>query len=211
MLNIKNLRKEYHSKPLDLKDLESNPFKQFESWFQEAVRLKIEEPNAMILATVSKEGHPSSRVVLLKQVDTGFVFFTNYKSQKGQDLEVQPFASLTFYWKELKRQIHIAGFVKKTSRQESEDYFHSRPRSSQIAAWASRQSEPISDRDELEKAFVSFEKQFEGRNVDIPSYWGGFRLLPVRFEFWQGRESRLHDRYEYCLEGDLWHIQRLSP
>ena len=171
------------------------------------------EPNAMVVATVDTQGRPSGRTVLLKGVDErGFTFFTNYQSRKGQELEENPNAALVFYWPDLERQVTVAGEVTKVSREESEAYFHSRPRGSQIGAWASRQSSILQSRSELEQAEKDFETRFAGKPVPLPPHWGGYRLVPDRIEFWQGRSSRLHDRFQFVRNNDgTWSVNRLSP
>lgn len=212
MFNINTLRKEYRLKSLDLNHLNPDPFLQFMAWFQEVLQAKVEEPNAMTLATASATGRPSCRTVLLKAVDgRGFLFFTNYHSRKGQELESNPFACVTFYWKELERQVIIEGGVERLTREESEQYFMSRPRGSQISAWASQQDSLLRAREELEEAFRYYEKLYEGKSIPTPPYWGGFRLIPEQFEFWQGREDRMHDRLRYRFEQGKWKIERLAP
>lgn len=212
MLNIKDLRREYTLKPLDLSDLNTDPFLQFSVWFEEAQQAGILELNAMNLATASLEGHPSCRTVLLKQMDEkGFSFFTNYNSCKGQELAKNPYACINFYWAALERQVIIKGQVETLSRQESENYFATRPKGSQIATWASHQSQIVNSRKELEEAYRHFEKMYEEKIVPLPPYWGGYRLVPTSFEFWQGRANRLHDRFRYLLEEKNWKIARLSP
>ncbi len=212
MLNISNLRKEYQLKSLDLNTLNPDPFLQFKIWFQEAQQAQVMESNAMSLATVSAQGRPSCRIVLLKGLDTkGLLFFTNYESRKGRDLLSTPFACVTFFWAELERQVIIEGAVEKLTRQESATYFASRPRGSQLGAWASYQDQIIDSRQVLEEAYRYFETLYEGRPVPIPPYWGGYRLLPECFEFWQGRASRLHDRFHYLFKDNSWHIERLAP
>lgn len=212
MLNIKNLRQEYRLKSLDIVNLNSDPFLQFHLWFKEAQEAQVLEPNAFTLATASAEGRPSSRTILLKGMDEkGFLFFTNYQSRKGRDLSVNPFGCMTFYWAELERQVILDGCVEKISQEESEAYFASRPRSSQLGSWASHQDQTIESREELETAYRNYEQEFEGKPVPKPPYWGGYRLLPVRFEFWQGRQNRLHDRLRYLLTDVTWKIERLAP
>ncbi len=197
--------------PLKKFTVDKNPFKQFESWYQEILKSDIKEPSAMTLATADKSGSPSARIVLLKGFDeNGFLFFTNYESRKGKELIENPAAELLFYWMDLQRQVRISGKVEKTSKDESEKYFTTRPLQSRIGAWASKQGEIIPDREYLEKRFSKFEKKFKD-NVPLPSNWGGFRLIPERFEFWQGRESRLHDRICYLKKNKEWEIVRLSP
>lgn len=212
MLNINDLRKDYRLKSLDLSDLNSNPFLQFHAWFEEARQVQSLELNAMVVATASREGRPSCRTLLLKQIDDkGFIFFTNYDSRKGRELAQNPFACATFYWAEIERQVILDGKIEKLSRQESETYFASRPRESQLGAWASHQDQILNSRKELEEAYHHFEKVFENQVVPMPPYWGGYRLLPERFEFWQGRMNRLHDRFRYLLKGNEWQIDRLAP
>lgn len=194
-------------------DVDANPFKQFEKWFQQAQAAVPILPNAMTLGTASREGVPSARVVLLKDFDErGFVFFTNYQSQKGRELEENPIATLSFYWAQPARQVRIAGRASRTSRSESEAYFHTRPIDSQLGAWASNQSEVIRSREVLERRMAELSKQYEGKKIPLPPYWGGYRIAPFAFEFWQNRASRLHDRIRYTLssEGD-WVIERLAP
>ncbi|MDO8549823.1 MAG: pyridoxamine 5'-phosphate oxidase [Ignavibacteria bacterium] len=197
--------------PLTKSIVDKNPFKQFEIWYQEILKSDVKEPTAMTLATASKKGFPSARTVLLKEYDEkGFLFFTNYESRKGKELIENPAAELLFYWMDLQRQVRISGKVEKTDREDSEQYFKTRPLKSRIGAWASKQSEIIPDREYLEKRFSEFEKKFKD-DVPLPSNWGGFRLIPERFEFWQGRESRLHDRICYLKKNKEWEIVRLSP
>ena len=198
---------------LSKKDVDPNPFHQFNQWFQEAVASVPILPEAMALATANKEGRTSTRTVLLKQFDeSGFVFFTNYESLKSKELEENPSAALVFHWRELERQICITGEVQRTSRQESESYFHSRPRQSQIAVHASRQSQVIESRQELEESFARLAKELEGQEVPLPAYWGGYRLAPVTIEFWQNQRDRLHDRLRYTRRSDgKWRLERLSP
>lgn len=210
-MNLAELRKEYTLSGLTEEKTSKNPFEQFTFWFDEAQKAEIEEPNAMVLSTVSPEGVPSARIVLLKQVDeNGFVFFTNYRSHKGNDLESNPNGNLLFFWKELQRQVRIQGIVRKISKEQSADYFYSRPLESRIGAWASEQSSVIENREVLEERFLHFQEEF-GEEVPLPDYWGGYSLIPNYFEFWQGRPSRLHDRIAYVLEKSLWVKKRLSP
>ena len=209
--NIANIRNEYNLKGLHELDLDVNPLNQFSKWFQEAVDSGLDEPNAMLLSTV--EGtRPSARIVLLKDLDSGFLFFTNYKSKKGNDIENNPQVALTFFWKELERQVRIEGKVEKTSAQESDDYFASRPMGSQIGAWVSDQSEVIESRETIEQKTKIYTEKFEGSTIPRPPHWGGYRVVPHYIEFWQGRPSRLHDRlvYEQGEDGN-WKIGRLSP
>jgi pyridoxamine 5'-phosphate oxidase len=197
---------------LDESTIDPDPIKQFQAWFDDAINAGLILPEAMTVATSTKDGRPSARVLLLKQVDQdGFVFFTNYLSAKSQDLDENPYASLVFWWPPLEKQVRIEGRVIKTSRQESQQYFSTRPRESQIGAWASRQSAEISGRDELENRSAEFEQLYAGRPVDCPEHWGGYRLTPDRIEFWKGREGRLHDRIVYERQADGWTTKRLAP
>lgn len=192
---------------------ELNPFHQFTRWWKEALDSSIDEVNAMTLATADKQGIPTARIVLLKDyTEEGFVFFTNYLSRKGRELDENPHATLLFFWKELERQVRIEGIIVKVDERESDDYFHSRPMGSKIGAWSSPQSKVISDRSVIEKNVQQYEQQFAGQSViPRPPHWGGYRLKPSYIEFWQGRESRLHDRIAYSLEDGSWKIQRLAP
>lgn len=211
IMTIEDLRREYSSSSLDEKEVDINPFKQFHHWFEEVKKSDIIEPNAMVIATATPNGVPSSRTVLLKGFsESGFLFFTNYHSQKANELMLNPNISVTFLWKELERQVHIRGTVEKTSIEESAKYFAKRPRKSQLGAWSSIQSSKVT-REDLEKKYREYEQKFEGKDVPLPPFWGGFRITPFYFEFWQGRESRLHDRISYSLENGNWVIHRLSP
>lgn len=198
---------------LDEKRVERDPIKQFQIWLDEAFAAKLPLPEAMNLATATPEGRPSSRMVLLKQVDhDGFVFFTNYHSAKAAQLEVNPYAALVFYWAQLERQVRVEGKVERTSPEESEAYFQTRPRESQIGAWASPQSSVIADREVLEQRARELEEYYRDRDIECPGHWGGYRLRPDRIEFWKGRVGRLHDRilYEFLSDG-TWTIKRLAP
>jgi pyridoxamine 5'-phosphate oxidase len=208
-----DLRRDYALAGLTEKDLAREPFRQFEKWFGEAEAAKIVDPNAMVLATASRDGRPSARTVLLRGLDgRGFVFYTSYESRKGRELEANPRATLLFVWHVLERQVTIEGALARVPREESETYFHSRPRASQLAAWASQQSSIIAGRSVLEDGLKVLEKKYAGREVPLPPFWGGFRLVPESVEFWQGRRSRLHDRLRYrrSADGD-WTVERLGP
>ena len=198
---------------LDENRIETDPIKQFQLWFDEAIAAKLPMPEAMSLATVTPDCRPTSRMVLLKQIDGyGFVFFTNYDSAKAKQLEINPYAALVFYWPQLERQVRIEGKVTKTSHEESEAYFKTRPRESQIGAWASPQSEVIPAREVLEQRARELTELYCDREIDCPANWGGFRLTPDRIEFWKGRVGRLHDRILYELQPDeSWAIKRLAP
>lgn len=211
---IRNIRTDYTQHSLDEKDVTANPLEQFQKWMQEAIQSAVHEPNAMHLATVKPNGRPAGRVVLLRGLDeAGFSFFTNYNSDKGQQLMELGFAALTFFWPELERQIRIEGSIVQLSDQENDDYFYSRPRGNRLGAWASPQSQPIANRQELEKMAQLLEARYpEPQVVPRPPHWGGFRLLPDSVEFWQGRASRLHDRIRYRKQADQsWFIERLAP
>jgi pyridoxamine 5'-phosphate oxidase len=209
---ISDLRKEYTLKGLDAVDVSENPINQFRRWFDAALAAGVPEPNAMHVSTVTAEGRPDGRIVLLKEVsDAGFVFYTNYESRKGQELAANPFAALTFFYQSLEQQIRIEGRVEKVSPDESTAYFHSRPRGSQIGAWVSNQSHTIDDRDVLKTRQQALEAQFADQEIPRPDHWGGYRVVPDAIEFWQGRPSRLHDRIRYRLENGIWLIERLAP
>ncbi len=210
--SIAAIRKDYSAKSLFKTDVDKNPIDQFNKWFKEATHAEMEEVNAMTLSTATKQGKPSARIVLLKGIDNnGFVFFTNYNSTKGQQLAENPFAALTFFWKELERQVRIEGTVQKISEQDSITYFNSRPYKSRVGAWVSDQSKPLISRVELMRKFTLKAATFIGQKVPKPNFWGGYILMPTRIEFWQGRPSRLHDRINYSLENGKWHVERLSP
>ncbi len=197
---------------LDEKTIDRDPIKQFQRWFDEAVAANLPLPEAMTLATATPDGKPSARMVLLKQVDEdGFVFFTNYTSAKAEQLDANPHAALVFYWSRLDRQVRVEGIVVRTSEEESRDYFRTRPRESQIGAWASAQSQMISSRDVLEQRAQELEDRYRDREIDCPEYWGGYRLKPERIEFWKSRVGRLHDRILYERDSGGWTISRLAP
>ncbi|HEU4869528.1 MAG TPA: pyridoxamine 5'-phosphate oxidase [Pyrinomonadaceae bacterium] len=200
------------SEGLDEKTIDRDPIKQFQTWFNDAFEAKLPLPEAMTLATATPDGKPSARMVLLKQVDhDGFVFYTNYNSAKAQQLDANPYAALVFYWAKLDRQVRIEGSISRTSREESLAYFATRPRESQIGAWASEQSEVIESRAILEQRAEELEHKYRDREIDCPEHWGGYRLKPERIEFWKSRIGRLHDRILYEREGDAWTITRLAP
>ena len=197
---------------LDEKVIDRDPIRQFQSWLNDAIAAKLPLPEAMTLATASPDGKPSARMVLLKQVDhDGFVFYTNYRSAKAAQLDANPYAALVFYWAQLDRQVRVEGSVTRTSPEESRDYFRTRPRESQIGAWASEQSETISGREVLEQRALELETQYCDREIDCPEHWGGYRLNPERIEFWKSRIGRLHDRILYQRTNGGWSISRLAP
>lgn len=208
---IQNLRRQYSKSTLSVSSVSKDPFKQFEKWFQDVMNSGFLEPNAMTLATASKTGKPSARVVLLKGVhDNGFVFYTNYRSKKGKDIEENPYGCLLFYWDKLERQIRIEGKIEKVSQEESEKYFNTRPYKSRVGAWASKQSTVIESRSAIVKEFLKYMMKFK-THVPLPDVWGGYSLTPDAFEFWQGRPNRLHDRIRYSKSKDAWKIERLAP
>jgi pyridoxamine 5'-phosphate oxidase len=210
--NVADLRKDYTLQSLSESDINPNPVIQFKKWFDQANSAQLPEPNAMTLATARPDGQPSARMVLLKDFDhRGFVFFTNYNSNKGQELAANPQAALVFWWAELERQVRIVGTVEKISPQQSDSYFEMRPPNSRLGAWASNQSEVIVGREILEQQLQEFQSKYENQEIPRPPHWGGYRVIPTAIEFWQGRPSRLHDRFLYTRRGNHWEIQRLSP
>ena len=210
---IADIRRDYILQSLTEEDTADNPFDQFTKWWQEASNSEIDEVNAMTLATATKEGIPTARVVLLKGYnETGFIFFTNYNSRKGRDLAENPHASLNFFWKELERQVRIDGIIEKIAPEESDEYFASRPVGSRLGAWSSPQSTVIANRKIIEDNFLKYEKKFGTGNIPRPDHWGGYLVKPTHMEFWQGRSSRLHDRIQYTLQNNnQWKRERLAP
>ena len=212
-INIAAIRRDYQMQSLLEKDVDANPFNQFNAWWDDALKSDLDEVNAMTLATASATGIPSARIVLLKSVsEEGFVFFTNYNSSKGKELEENPNACLVFFWKELERQIRITGKVKKVTPAESDEYYQSRPEGSRIGAWASPQSTVIESREVIENNIVKVVEQFAGSEITRPPHWGGYAVIPTIIEFWQGRPNRLHDRLQYSkIQDGSWRIERLAP
>jgi pyridoxamine 5'-phosphate oxidase len=209
---LQKLRTEYLTKGLSEADIDVDPVNQFTNWFQQSVEVGIQEPNAMIVATATSDGKPSVRAVLMKECTAkGISFFTNYESRKGKELASNPFVSALFFWEALKRQVRVEGIVEKLPRNLSDQYFHMRPIDSQISAMTSHQSTIIPNRDVLEERFQQLKHDYEGKQIPLPDYWGGYLIKPSLFEFWQGRENRLHDRLRYRLDDGKWIIERLSP
>ncbi|WP_171843068.1 pyridoxamine 5'-phosphate oxidase [Carbonactinospora thermoautotrophica] len=213
MAQLAAMRRAYRTAGIDVGDLDPNPYIQLERWLKDAIHAELPEPNAMVLATASADGWPSARTVLLKAYDeNGLVFYTNYGSRKGRELAENPRACVVFPWHDLDRQVIVAGRVEKVSREETEAYFRTRPHGSQLGAWASRQSEVIPSRDVIERRYAELARRWpEGTQVPVPDFWGGYRLRAERFEFWQGRDNRLHDRLRYRLADGSWLVERLSP
>ncbi|MBV8886144.1 MAG: pyridoxamine 5'-phosphate oxidase [Chroococcidiopsidaceae cyanobacterium CP_BM_RX_35] len=212
-ISVADIRKDYTLQGLSEADADPNPFQQFHKWFNQALQAQLPEPNAMTVATVTPDSKPRARMVLLKNFDArGFVFYTNYKSQKGQELADNPQAALVFWWAELERQVRIEGRVEKVSDRESDEYFHSRPKNSRLGAWVSNQSQVIESREVLAARLQELETKYEHQDVPRPPHWGGFRVVPAVIEFWQGRPSRLHDRLQYVRVSETdWVVERLSP
>jgi pyridoxamine 5'-phosphate oxidase len=210
--HLGRLRKEYARAGLREPDADRDPIEQFRRWFDEALAADLHEPNAMTLATSTPDGHPSARVVLLKGFDErGFVFYTNYEGRKAEELEINPYCALVFYWGELERQVRIEGCVSRVPDEESDAYFEGRPRGSQLGAWASEQSRPARNRGVLEERLRELEAEYGDREVPRPPFWGGYRVEPEVIEFWQGRENRLHDRLRYRRSDEGWKVERLQP
>lgn len=210
--SIADIRKDYKQHSLNEADIAADPFTQFDRWWNEALAAEVDEVNAMTLATASKTGIPSARIVLLKGYDkNGFVFFTNYESTKGKELQDNPYAALVFFWKELERQVRIEGRVEKVTAAESDEYFHSRPEGSRIGAWSSPQSAIIASRKIIETNVEQYTKRFTDHDIPRPEHWGGYRVIPIAFEFWQGRSNRLHDRFHYTQLKENWKTERLAP
>lgn len=206
------MRKEYEKGILRRADLDPNPLIQLEGWLDEARQAKIEDPGAAALATASVSGVPSNRMILVKSISSdGIVFFTNHESRKGREIEANEWVSLVFYWKEFERQVIVDGRASPLAVADAQDYFRRRPHRSQLATWASHQGNPVGSRAELEAAFERAEEQYRGQEVPMPSYWGGYLVVPHRIEFWQGRTGRLHDRINYRADDEGWHVERLSP
>jgi len=210
--DISVIRNEYRLSRLDYENLDPSPVNQFRYWLNDAMRALVTEPTAMTLATATPDGRPTARIVLLKDLNqNGFTFFTNYESKKGRQLESNPHAALVFFWSELERQVRIEGKVVKALRRISDEYFNARPEGSKIGSWASPQSQRIPNREYMENLQRDYLELFQHKKMERPENWGGYVLIPNLYEFWQGRESRLHDRFEYTLNGNIWEIQRLAP
>lgn len=211
--NYQDMRRQYVKHTLEREDLEHDPLDQFKLWFAQVAPEDNFEANGMVLSTVGADGKPSARVMLLKEMTSeGFVFYSNYQSRKGREISQNRYVSLVFWWPAVERQVRVEGLIKKYEDGSSTQYFHSRPRGSQLGAWASAQSEPIPGREVLEEKISALEVKYpEGTTIPKPAHWGGYLVIPERMEFWQGRPDRLHDRFEYSREGEQWTIRRLSP
>ncbi|MEM6428770.1 MAG: pyridoxamine 5'-phosphate oxidase [Deinococcota bacterium] len=218
--DIAAIRKQYRLKKLNQAELHSDPMHQFEMWFQDAVEAELLEPNAMILATADTDGRPKARVVLLKGLEVnsnecGFIFYSNYKSNKAKDIDANPHAALVFNWLDLERQVRVEGNIAKVPQETSAAYFQSRPRGSQLGAWASPQSKPIESRKTLDKHLQEIDMRYQNKEIPLPEFWGGYLVQPLQIEFWQGRSNRLHDRFVYTRKTldatSPWHMQRLAP
>jgi pyridoxamine 5'-phosphate oxidase len=210
--HIHSLRKDYVLHSLEEKNLSPSPVVQFHEWMDYAIQAGVPEANAVHLSTVSSEGRPSSRIVLLREFsEEGLVFYTNYQSRKGSHISENPYVAVTLFWPELERQVRVEGRAEKIDESKSDSYFHSRPLESRLGAWASRQSQTLESREQLEKTMLEVQQRYEGTEIPRPAHWGGYLIRPDYFEFWQGRANRLHDRISYTLENGSWRISRLFP
>ena len=211
-MNIDSIRKDYTLGGLKKSEMAKDPFRQFSVWLKDAIESENPEPTAMTLSTIGNDGYPQSRIVLLKYTDeSGFTFFTNYNSSKGNAIEINCKVALNFFWPELQRQVRVTGWAEKTTSEVSDNYFRSRPADSKLGAWASEQSSEIQSRDELEQQFRYYRQKFGNDEIERPANWGGYKVIPIRLEFWQGRENRLHDRLVYEKDNDGWNLKRLAP
>lgn len=213
MMDLESMRREYLQGHLRRQDINPDPLQQFSVWLQQAIDLQLDDPTAMVVATVAENGQPSQRIVLLKTVDErGFVFYTNYESRKAQELDANPRISLHFPWNRIERQVLVGGHVEKVEASVSAHYFHSRPRESQVGAWASKQSREVASRDALMAQFNQVQRDYEGQEIPAPAFWGGYRVVPTEMEFWQGGAHRMHDRFHYTRDAQgVWQLARLSP